>query len=113
MARVLLLFGGRSAEHDVSCTSAVAIHDALVEAGHRVIPVGIDRDGDWWIVDTTLQRDVGMPAFSNMLLAMSLSMASADGRTPHPTYGLPAISKTPCIVPSSPYGPWSTGNTTS
>ena len=53
MARVLLLFGGRSAEHDVSCTSAVAIHDALVEAGHRVIPVGIDRDGDWWIADTT------------------------------------------------------------
>ncbi len=53
MARVLLLFGGRSAEHDVSCTSAVAIHDALVEAGHRVIPVGIDREGEWWIVDTT------------------------------------------------------------
>ena len=53
MARVLLLFGGRSAEHDVSCTSAVAIHDALVEAGHRVIPVGIDREGDWWIADTT------------------------------------------------------------
>jgi D-alanine-D-alanine ligase len=52
MSRVLLLFGGRSAEHEVSCVSAVAIHDALVEAGHRVIPVGIDRDGAWWIVDT-------------------------------------------------------------
>ena len=52
MPRVLLLFGGRSAEHEVSCVSAVAIHDALVEAGHRVIPVGIDRDGAWWIVDT-------------------------------------------------------------
>ncbi|MGB9359683.1 MAG: D-alanine--D-alanine ligase family protein [Acidimicrobiia bacterium] len=52
MARVLLLFGGRSAEHDVSCTSAVAIHDALVEAGHRVIPIGIDREGEWWIADT-------------------------------------------------------------
>ncbi|MEA2010690.1 MAG: D-alanine--D-alanine ligase A, partial [Actinomycetota bacterium] len=53
MARVLLLFGGRSAEHDVSCTSAVAIYDALLEAGHRVIPVGIDRDGEWWVVDST------------------------------------------------------------
>ena len=64
MARVLLLFGGRSAEHDVSCTSAVAIHDALVEADHRVIPVGIDRDGGWWIADTTHRpfRPEGRPA---------------------------------------------------
>ena len=52
MSRVLLLFGGRSAEHEVSCVSAVAIHDALVEADHRVIPVGIDREGAWWTVDT-------------------------------------------------------------
>ena len=44
--------------------SAVAIHDALVEAGHRVIPVGIDRDGAWWIVDTTHRpfRAEGRPA---------------------------------------------------
>jgi D-alanine-D-alanine ligase len=64
MSRVLLLFGGRSAEHEVSCVSAVAIHDALVEAGHRVIPVGIDRDGAWWIVDTGHRpfRAEGRPA---------------------------------------------------
>jgi len=64
MARVLLLFGGRSAEHDVSCTSAVAIHDALVEAGHRVVPVGIDREGEWWIADTAHRpfRPEGRPA---------------------------------------------------
>lgn len=64
MSRVLLLFGGRSAEHEVSCVSAVAIHDALVEAGQRVIPVGIDRAGDWWIVDSARRpfRAVGRPA---------------------------------------------------
>ncbi len=64
MSRVLLLFGGRSAEHEVSCTSAVAIHDALVEAGHRVIPVGIDRDGEWWVVDSARRpfRAEGRPA---------------------------------------------------
>ena len=55
MSRVLLLFGGRSAEHDVSCVSAVAIHDALAEADHRVIPVGIDRDGGWYLADATLR----------------------------------------------------------
>ncbi|MGB5167296.1 MAG: D-alanine--D-alanine ligase family protein [Acidimicrobiia bacterium] len=64
MSRVLLLFGGRSAEHEVSCVSAVAIHDALVEADHRVIPVGIDREGAWWIVDTAHRpfRAEGRPA---------------------------------------------------
>ncbi len=64
MSRVMLLFGGRSAEHEVSCVSAVAIHDALVDAGHRVIPVGIDRDGGWWIVDTAHRpfRADGRPA---------------------------------------------------
>jgi len=64
MSRVLLLFGGRSAEHEVSCLSAVAIYDALIDAGHRVIPVGIDRDGEWWIVDTSHRpfRAEGRPA---------------------------------------------------
>ncbi|MFQ5555613.1 MAG: D-alanine--D-alanine ligase family protein [Acidimicrobiia bacterium] len=52
MTRVLLLFGGRSAEHEVSCTSAVAIGAALGEAGLQVVPVGIDRDGGWWLADT-------------------------------------------------------------
>jgi len=64
MSRVLLLFGGRSAEHEVSCTSAVANHRALVEADHRLIPVGIDRDGDWWVVDPARRpfRAEGRPA---------------------------------------------------
>ena len=53
MSRVLLLFGGRSAEHEVSCSSAVAVHDALIESGHRVIPVGIDRSGRWFLVDAS------------------------------------------------------------
>jgi D-alanine-D-alanine ligase len=53
MARVLLLFGGQSSEHEVSCASAVSVNDALGAAGHRVIPVGIDRDGGWFLADTS------------------------------------------------------------
>lgn len=55
MARVLLLFGGRSSEHEVSCASAVSVHDALVEGGYRVIPVGISREGDWHLADPTFR----------------------------------------------------------
>jgi D-alanine-D-alanine ligase len=53
MSRVLLLYGGRSAEHEVSCTSAVAVREALVGAGHQVIAVGIDRVGAWHLGDQT------------------------------------------------------------
>lgn len=63
MARVLLLFGGRSAEHEVSCSSAVAVHDALESAGHRVVAVGIDRVGDWFLPDIAVRpfRAEGKP----------------------------------------------------
>src|SRR5438094_4573723 len=44
---------------------------------------------------------------------MILSIATADPSTPAPTYGSPASSSSPCTVPSSPYGPWRRGNTTS
>jgi D-alanine-D-alanine ligase len=45
--RVLLLYGGRSAEHDVSRVSAVAAAKALDPARYEVLPVGITRDGRW------------------------------------------------------------------
>jgi D-alanine-D-alanine ligase len=45
--RVLLLFGGRSAEHDVSCVTAVAVARALDPEKYEVVPVGITTDGRW------------------------------------------------------------------
>jgi D-alanine-D-alanine ligase len=45
--RVLLLFGGRSAEHDVSRVTAVAVAKALDPARYEVIPVAITTDGRW------------------------------------------------------------------
>ncbi|GMU78955.1 MAG: D-alanine--D-alanine ligase [Acidimicrobiia bacterium] len=45
--RVLLLFGGRSAEHDVSRVSAVAAAAALDPERYEVIPVAITTEGRW------------------------------------------------------------------
>jgi D-alanine-D-alanine ligase len=45
--RVLLLFGGRSAEHDVSRVTAVAVARALDPAKYEVVPVGITTAGRW------------------------------------------------------------------
>lgn len=49
--RVLLLFGGRSAEHDVSRVSAVAVARALDPSRYDVVPVGITREGRWLVAD--------------------------------------------------------------
>ena len=45
--RVGLLFGGRSAEHDVSVVSARSVMAALDPTKYEVIPIGITRDGRW------------------------------------------------------------------
>src|SRR5262245_3232595 len=43
----MLLFGGQSAEHDVSRVTAVAVARALDPAKYEVVPVGIATDGRW------------------------------------------------------------------
>jgi D-alanine-D-alanine ligase len=45
--RVGVLFGGRSSEHEVSLASARNVMDALRQAGHEVVPLGITPQGRW------------------------------------------------------------------
>lgn len=45
--RVLLLFGGRSAEHDVSRVSAVSVARALDPSRYEIVPVAITTEGRW------------------------------------------------------------------
>jgi D-alanine-D-alanine ligase len=45
--RVVVLFGGRSAEHEISCISARSVIDALDPEKTEVIPIGITREGRW------------------------------------------------------------------
>jgi len=49
--RLLLLFGGQSAEHDVSRVSAVAVARALDPNRYDVVPVAITREGRWLLAD--------------------------------------------------------------
>ncbi len=44
---VAVLAGGRSSEHEVSLSSAAAVRDGLLAAGHEVVWVEIGRDGVW------------------------------------------------------------------
>ena len=45
--RVLIVFGGRSSEHEVSCATAAGILTAIDRTKWDVIPLGITRDGQW------------------------------------------------------------------
>jgi D-alanine-D-alanine ligase len=45
--RVALLFGGRSAEHEVSVLSAANVFRALDPARYETVPIGITRSGAW------------------------------------------------------------------
>ncbi|MEM7483417.1 MAG: D-alanine--D-alanine ligase family protein [Acidobacteriota bacterium] len=47
MAKVGLVFGGRSVEHRVSVVSARTVAAGLTEAGHQVVALGIAEDGRW------------------------------------------------------------------
>lgn len=47
MARVGLVFGGRSVEHEVSIVSARAVAVALEQAGHQLVALGVAQDGCW------------------------------------------------------------------
>ena len=45
--RVLIVFGGRSGEHEVSCATAAGILRAIDREKWDVLPVGITHDGEW------------------------------------------------------------------
>jgi len=48
--RIAILFGGRSAEHEVSVVSARSVMNALDPRRYEVIPIGVTREGRWQLV---------------------------------------------------------------
>ncbi|MFF2623280.1 D-alanine--D-alanine ligase family protein [Oerskovia jenensis] len=45
--RVLILFGGRSGEHVISCATAGGVMRAIDRERYEVVPVGITKAGQW------------------------------------------------------------------
>ena len=63
--RVLVLFGGRSAEHEISCLSARNVVDALDPDRYRVTTVGITRDGRWTLSEVPEPKPGTLPRVSD------------------------------------------------
>lgn len=50
--RIAILFGGRSAEHEVSIASAASVIRALDPEKYIAVPIGISKEGHWRIGDS-------------------------------------------------------------
>jgi D-alanine-D-alanine ligase len=81
--RVAVVFGGRSAEHAVSCASAGLVLGAIDRDQYDIVPIGIARDGRWVLTS-------GDPA---RLALTSGSVPSVDA------IAMPGVSVTPAARP--------------
>ena len=82
--RVAVVFGGRSAEHAVSCASAGLVLGAIDRDQYDVVPIGIARDGRWVLTS-------GDPA----------RLALTSGSSPSvEAVATPGVSVTPAAGPS-------------
>ena len=78
--RVALLFGGRSAEHEVSVLSAANVFRALDPARYETVPIGITKSGTWLICSV---HDGAFPAAVPMTAdRASRSFQGAQGGSP-------------------------------
>jgi D-alanine-D-alanine ligase len=96
--RLVVLFGGQSAEHEVSCTSAFHVLRAVDPDRYDLEAVGITRDGDWVRADdaiAALHRGAGElpipPAGRDRLEASGTAVEPLPSVTPAIGDDLPVV----------------------
>ncbi|MHB1947528.1 MAG: D-alanine--D-alanine ligase family protein [Gammaproteobacteria bacterium] len=65
--RVAVLYGGRSGEHEVSLVSATNVIQHLDRSRFEVVPIGIDKDGAWFLGDDVFKKELTSSASTKML----------------------------------------------
>ena len=93
--RVALLFGGKSAEHEISLISARNIYEAMDKKKYDVVAIGIDKQGRWF-TDARARLLTGVE--QSQVECRDLKNATAV---------LPGESRAPMVRPSAgaPFGP--------
>ena len=88
MTKICLLFGGRSAEHEVSLQSAYSVAQAVDQKKYTLIPVGITHSGEWLLFDGPLEmiRDNTWEAYAREKLTekpnrYTITILGSGGRT--------------------------------
>lgn len=80
--RVLVLFGGRSPEHDVSIITALQCIKALDTDRYDPIPLYIGLDGTWLTGDALLERDNYIPSKDTMQELTPVTLDVTPRKTP-------------------------------
>ncbi len=94
--RLVVIFGGRSAEHDVSCVSARHVLGAVDPDKYVVEPVGISREGQWVLAEGAAKAlEAGVDAMPDHLDAEGPEVDAlpllASTETPATTVALPIL----------------------
>jgi D-alanine-D-alanine ligase len=100
--RLVVLFGGQSAEHEVSCTTAAHVLRAVDPDRYDVVPVGITREGTW------VQSDAARAALERGAAALSPlpDRLEATGTAVEPLRTVaPAADDLPVVVLPLLHGP--------
>jgi D-alanine-D-alanine ligase len=117
-----VLFGGLSAEREISCLTGTAVGEALRKRGYTVVPIELAADGNW--ITQVRQTDVvfialhgkfgedgtvqavlellGIPYTGSGVLASALAMNKPMAKRVWQTHGLP----TPAWQVIEKNGPW-------
>src|SRR3990167_2374578 len=56
--RVAVLYGGRSAEHEVSLQSAANVIQYLDKSRFDIVPIGIDKKGNWFLGEEVFKKSL-------------------------------------------------------
>jgi D-alanine-D-alanine ligase len=75
---LVVLFGGQSAEHDISCTTAAHVIRAADPAKYRITPVGISRDGSWAVAAAAQSALAGRGELPSKLDPTGTAVMPAD-----------------------------------
>lgn len=95
---LIVLFGGQSAEHDVSCTTAAHVLRAADPAKYRIVPIGIARDGRWSLAaEAQAALAAGPDALPGRL--------SAEGQVIEPTVAITPVGAATTVVVPLLHGP--------
>ncbi|MCR9144465.1 MAG: D-alanine--D-alanine ligase [bacterium] len=85
--KVGVLFGGRSAEHEISLVSARNVIAGLDPAKYEVVPIGIDRDGSWLTAREASELLVDSPDPARSLPVLNVSSGQALSLAPGASAG--------------------------
>jgi D-alanine-D-alanine ligase len=81
--RLVVLFGGQSAEHEVSCTTAAHVLAAADPERYELVPVGITREGTW------VRNDDAIAALASGAGRLPIELTAGPGTAVEP---MPAVT---------------------